>query len=165
MSIVFNADEIFAMAEQIEVDGAAFYRKAAKTASASSGRGLLLQIAAQEDEHLAKFKKMRKELSGAQTEPTAFDPYGEAILYLKAMAEGKVFAPEAADAAGLKGKESLAEIVRIAIGLEKDSIVFYLGLKDAVPEKLGGDKVADIIREEMKHIRWLSEKLGTGKVS
>ncbi len=165
MSIVFNADEVFAMAEQMERDGAAFYRKAAGCACVSPARALLLEIAMQEDEHLAKFKKMRKELAGAQIEPTVFDPYGEAFLYLKAMAEGKVFALPAAEAVGLKGKENLAEIIRIAIGLEKDSIVFYLGLKEFVPEKLGGDKVADIIREEMKHIRWLSEKTGIGKAS
>jgi len=35
---------------------------------------------------------------------------------------------------------------------EKDSILFYLGLRDLVPPKFGREKIDDIIREERKHI-------------
>ena len=162
MSIIFNADEVFEMAEQIERNGSAFYRKAAANNPDGSESALLLEIAAQEDEHLAVFQKMRKELAGRETEATTFDPHGEAALYLKAMADGRVFDPNEDPVSRLKGQESLAEIIRIAIELEKDSIIFYLGLKEAVPEKMGSNKLTNIIREEMKHIRWLSEKLGSG---
>ena len=43
--------------------------------------------------------------------------------------------------------------------MEKDSIVFYLGVRDAMPEELGRDKVQMIIREEMRHVAILSDKL------
>ena len=42
---------------------------------------------------------------------------------------------------------------------ENDSIVFYLGMKDLVPEKAGKAKLDAIIREEMGHIRLLSKEL------
>ena len=46
-----------------------------------------------------------------------------------------------------------------AIEAEKDSIVFYLGMKEAVPENLGQGRLDHIIKEEMGHIRLLSKKL------
>jgi len=49
----------------------------------------------------------------------------------------------------------------MAIGLEKDSIVFYLGMKDAVPERLGRSRIDDIIREEMSHVYLLSREFET----
>jgi len=42
---------------------------------------------------------------------------------------------------------------------EKDSIVFYLGIKEMVPEKYGKDKLDKIIKEEMGHIKLLSKEL------
>jgi rubrerythrin len=47
----------------------------------------------------------------------------------------------------------------MAIGVERDSIAFYVGLKEAVSRKAGKDKVEDIIKEEMGHIVALNEIL------
>jgi rubrerythrin len=47
----------------------------------------------------------------------------------------------------------------MAIGLEKDSIVFYVGLKESVSPRAGKDKVQAIIKEEIGHIAILSQKL------
>ena len=58
--------------------------------------------------------------------------------------------PTAADA--LTGDESIQEIIDIAIGLEKKSILFYLGLRDFVPPDYGQDKLDNIIKEEQRHI-------------
>lgn len=49
----------------------------------------------------------------------------------------------------------------MAIGLEKDSIVFYLGMKEAVPQRSGRDKIEGIIKEEMRHMATLSRELET----
>jgi rubrerythrin len=53
----------------------------------------------------------------------------------------------------------MEEILKAAIVAEKDSIIFYLGLKNAVPERLGGEKIDIIIEEEMSHITLLSNEL------
>ena len=53
----------------------------------------------------------------------------------------------------------MKDILKAAIGAEKDSIVFYLGMKELVPEKLGKDKLDGIIKEEMAHIKLLSSRL------
>lgn len=105
-----------------------------------------------EDHHKLTFEKMKKTLSDAEKTETVFDPNEESSQYLAAMADmhGGEGSPSAADA--LTGKESIDEIIHIAIGLEKESILFYLGLKDFVPPKYGQDKLDNIISEERRHI-------------
>lgn len=159
MSIRFNADEIFEMALQIERNGAAFYRRAAEIVPAGKNRDLLLGLAKKEEEHEATFAAMRSLLSGPETEAPVFDPEGEAALYLRALANREVFDVRADETAALTGRETFEQILRSAIGKEKDSIVFYLGLVDLVPEKLGKGRIDGIIREEMRHMRILSDEL------
>ena len=89
------------------------------------------------------------------------DPDGEAetVLYLRALAEGRVFDLQADPSALLSGSETLDSILKTAIGLEKDSIIFYIGIKDVVPADLGKNRIDAIIREEMTHITILDREL------
>ena len=57
--VYFHADEVLAMAEEIEQNGAAFYRKASEMAAVSELRELLHELAAMEDEHRRVFADMR----------------------------------------------------------------------------------------------------------
>ncbi|MCJ7775532.1 MAG: rubrerythrin, partial [Desulfobulbaceae bacterium] len=77
MSYDFSADEIFEMAEQIERNGARFYRKMAENISDKSIRELLLDFAAMEDDHERVFASMRADLSDKEREPNVFDPGDE----------------------------------------------------------------------------------------
>lgn len=161
MSIRFNADEVYAMAEKIEENGAAFYRRAA--ALQKSSKTFWLDLARMEENHKATFAAMRAGLTDRMKEETAFDPFMEASLYLHAAADAHGGEGAPSVAASLTGKESVADILRIAIGLEQKSIVFYLGMKDMVPKKLGRDKIDDIIAQEKSHIVTLTEKLRAEK--
>ena len=152
MALDFNADEIFEMAEQIEKNGAAFYRKASSNV-AGEEKDFLLELAKMEDDHEVTFKALRKELTASQKESNTFDPDNDAPQYLKALADTRVFFEKDLDPTTMK------EILKAAITAEKDSIVFYLGMKDLVPEKLGKAKIDDIIKEEMSHIKLLSGRL------
>ena len=159
MGTQFSADEIFEMAEQIERNGAKFYRKAADGTGDADAKQGLLDLAVMEDDHEKTFADMRADLSGREAEATAFDPQGEAKLYLQAFADGNVFDPKADHSEKLTGSESIEDILQTAIGLEKDSIIFYLGIRDAVSKKGGKSRIDDIIREEMGHITLLSKQL------
>jgi rubrerythrin len=163
MSITFNADEIFEMAEQIERNGAKFYREAAKVASDADAKSMFLSLAAMEDGHAKTFAQMRKELSAEEKESNIFDPDNEVAQYLQTMAdfhgtEGKVSPTEK-----LTGKESMADILKIALQAEKNSIAFYVGIKDMVSSKSGKAKVQAIIIEEMAHVSTIGGKLQTLK--
>jgi len=157
MSYDFNADEIFKMAEQMEKNGAAFYRNAAKNVSDGKNKEMLLMLAAMEDEHEKTFVRMRIELTDRERTATVFDPQGEAVLYLKALVETRVFFQKEIDTT------SMRDILKEALLAEKDSIVFYLGMKEMVPEKLGKTRLEAIIKEEMNHIKLIGRELSAAK--
>jgi len=159
MGVTFNADEVFAIAEQIERNGAKFYRKAAAGSAGNAAKDMLLTLAEMEDEHEKTFAGMRAELAAKDKGGIVFDPDSEAELFLQAVADGHIFDTKVDPSEKLTGKETLAEILTTAVGLEKDSVVFYLGMKSAVAEKLGKDKIDGIIAEEMGHVALLSNEL------
>jgi rubrerythrin len=161
MSLDFNADEIFQMAEQIERNGREFYSRAAKRMGEPRTAQFLLGLAAMEGEHEKIFANMRAGLSEQERKATVFDPDHQASAYLRAWADGHVFDVRSNPAQKLTGKEKVQDILQTAIGLEKDSVVFYVGMKDAVPERLGRSKIDGIIKEEMSHIASLSRELET----
>ena len=147
--IYFNADEVFTMAQQIERNGAAFYRAAAESAKGEE-RDLLLRLAAMEDDHEHTFAAMRCALSDDERRPLTFDPDNEGARYLKDMADGKVF--EADPSQGLSGDETMQQILNMASDKEKDSIVFYESAKGVVTTPTGRGKLDVIINEEIGHI-------------
>lgn len=161
MSIFFNADEIFQMAEQIERNGSAFYRRAAALSPGSKTAQIFLKLATMEDEHERIFAHMRAQLSQEERRISIADPEGQAKEYLKAWADGHVFNVHISPAEKLRGRERPEEILRWAIDQEKESIVFYLGMKEAIPERLGRGRIDEVIKEEMRHIGVLSKELET----
>ncbi|MDZ7666621.1 MAG: ferritin family protein [Desulfotignum sp.] len=163
MAYDFNVDEIFEMAIQIEANGAKFYRKAAELQQESDNKEFLEKLARMEDKHKTTFEAMRKAVSEGQKQETVFDPANELSMYLKAMADNHGGEGDPDVVESLTGEESMKEIITTAIGLEKESILFYLGLKDLVPAKYGHDKLDDIIREEKLHIAQLNGFLKKSK--
>jgi len=141
------------MAEQLERNGAQFYRKAAQNTDNPGYKKLLVGLSQMEVEHEKTFAHLRSELSGNEKASTAFDPQNESFLYLRALADTKVFFEKEIDFSSMK------TVLKAAILAEKDSIVFYLGMKEMVPEKYGKDKLDKIIKEEMGHIKMLSKEL------
>lgn len=160
MSEHFNADEVFQMAEKIEKNGVAFYRKAAEIFSDNSSiQTLMNNLASMEEEHRIIYAAMRSELSEGEQERTIFDPENQVIDYLNAIADKNVFDTSKNMIDELSSNTTIGEVLRLAIGAEKDSIIFYLGMKDMIPEKRGKAKIDEIIEEEKKHIVMLSKQL------
>jgi len=163
MGIVFNAEEILEIAEQIERNGQKFYRTAAENVNDENHKKLLLQLADMEVDHEKTFSEMKTNLDPQERESKDMDPAHEAAAYLRAVADGNVFDYRTDASKILAGDESMDEILRIAIGMEKESIVFYTGIKEMVPERLGAEKITDIIKEELTHITLLSKHLAEYK--
>ena len=155
MALTFNADEIFEMAEEIELKGAKFYRKAAEKATDTDMKDFFDGMAKMEDNHVKIFQDMRKDLSAAEKGQTVYDPQDESILYLQAMADSKGSEGMITPTKEFTGTESMREVIEFALNSEKESVVFYYGLKSMVPAQTGQDKVEKIIKEELGHIRTL----------
>ncbi len=167
MGIEFNAGEILEMAEKIERNGARFYRKAAELLKDATVSKLLQDLATWEEGHEKIFASLRARLTDSELQATTFDPEQETSMYLRAMADGHVFDARVEPADRLTGKESAEDILRMAIGQEKDSIVFYTGLKAMVSQTAGRERIEEIIQEEMGHIGFLHREIAalSAKVS
>jgi rubrerythrin len=163
VSITFNADEIYEMAEQIERNGAKFYEQAAAKAPDEKTMNMLLDMAGMEWGHLEIFSEMRKGLSEEEKSTNVFDPENQAALYLQTMADGKGFEGKISRYEKLTGKESIQDILKIAINAEKNSVAFYSGIVELVSSKSGKDKVRAIIKEELGHLTVLSLSLAASK--
>jgi rubrerythrin len=159
MSITFNADEIFEMAEQIERNGAKFYREASKKAPDAGTKKMMVDLAVMEDGHEKIFAQMRKDLPSKEKEPTVYDPDNEAAQYLQTMADFHGTEGKAGPLDKLTGRETMPQLLKIALQAEKDSIAFYVGIKGLVPSRSGKDKVEKIIVEEMSHVSTIGAKL------
>ncbi len=153
MSFSYNADNIFEMAEEIERNGAKFYKDAAAMIKEPEIQKLLNSLSAMEIDHEKTFSEMRTKLKREEKGSTAFDPYNEESGYLKSLADTKVFYDKEIDLT------SPREVLKAAITAEKESILFYLGMKGFVPESFGKKWIDEIIEEEKKHIILLSSHL------
>jgi len=149
----FNAKEILEMAEQIERNGYQYYTKAANDVQGDDIKTFLLELAEMEVGHEKMFQEMKEQLTDKEKEDVVFDPNEETAMYLQALADSRVFYEKEIDTS------SVIEVLKEAIVAEKDSIVFYLGMKDMVPSDKGKERIDHIIREEMKHIQVITNQL------
>lgn len=153
MAISFNIDEILEMAEQIERNGTRFYLFAAERLK--QFQDLFKQLATQEEQHRAVFSVMREKLSPADRESTVYDPDNVNSNYLRTLADREVFKIDDDPQGSFPPSVTLAGVIDAAVCKEKDSIFFYVGMKELVPEKLGREKINSIISEEYGHIAFL----------
>lgn len=159
MSISFNADEVFNMAERMEQDAAAYYHTAAEKVAYPGARQMLLDLAAWEEEHESSFADLHKKLAASAREDHTFDPYDEALQYLNALVDDSIFDASSSPLEETGPEPSFENILRFALGKEKETINFYTGLRQLVPANLGKDDVEKIIQEEMKHVTILNKEI------
>lgn len=162
MSFSLSYAEALAAAVRVEENGARFYRKAAEGSYDPYAADIFLKLAAMEDEHYGYFKGLALALE--QRESLFLnDPNGKFAASIRAMADAGVFNLTADHAAFFGGKHTAREAVKYALGIEKDSVIFYLGLQEAVVDREEADKLGGIIKEEMRHISILSALLAKMK--
>ncbi len=155
MNETLTPTEVLDIARQMERNGVAFYSRAAELFDQPTPRVVFRTLAEREMAHEKIYAQMQQRLSESRQIPPA-DQEGPS---LRAMAGLGVFGLYKDPHKQLTGQESIAQIIRVAIRNEKDSIVFYTGLKDFIHEDAGIRAVNEVIHEEMRHIRMLSESL------
>ena len=158
MSALMNLREVFGLAIQIESNGAAFYRKAAAGQKNAAARAYLEELAGMEDEHKRVFTEMRK-LALAAHKEGAEELRPEGGLFLAAVMDGFSVEGSPSVADKLTGRENLTRLLEVAVDLEKQAILFYLGLKDAMAGREAKAQLDRIIREEKAHVITLTAAL------
>jgi len=159
MSPKFNADEVFEMAERIESNAVDFYTKAADLRASGEEAALLRRLAEMERGHLAVFAEMRRQLPDALRQPPDGYPYLKATLYLNLLADAHGGEGVLSQADPLAAGDSLRDLLLKAVKMEQRAIVFYLGLKDMVPENRGRGRIDRIVAEEQSHVVMLATEL------
>lgn len=155
MSRKYNIDEILELAEQIERNGVEYYSRAAKLVENEEQRRTFRKLAEMERNHEQLFAEMR---ASQIDQYESFDPDGEDARYLDAIVDGNIFDYKDPEVRAI-AEMSVTDIYRKAIDLEKDTIIFYLGIRELVPERYGKAQMSGIISEEMSHITLLSNDL------
>jgi len=120
MTRTFNAFEVFEIAEQIERNGAAFYRRASGLFEEPTLTEMFLELAEWEVRHEEVFANMRKHLSEQDPELRTFE-IEDAPLDAKAMAGLAAFGISPDPTEQLTGNETKQDILRMALQKEKDS--------------------------------------------
>lgn len=151
VKVEFNAFEVFEIAEQIERNGINFYIRVAELFDEHETCRMFLELAKWEQEHERTFARMKQQLPEQNRKVSSPEP-DDLLPDPRVMAGMAVFGIRSDPAEELNGGQSKKDIIRMAVEKEKDSIVFYHGLKDFVPIGTDKEKINDIIREEMKHI-------------
>lgn len=159
MAITFNADEVFDIAERIEQNGQTFYSTSAQRVSEPAAKAVLSDLANMETEHLKTFQNLHAKLDAKAREELTWDPDGEAVAYLRAAADSHIFKAATNPSSLLSDNAGAREILELALQFEKDSVVYFLGLSDMVPERLGKTEVLGLAKQEQGHIALIQRTL------
>lgn len=155
MFVFGTAEDVFTMAIRIEKNGHGFYAGAAAKANDPETKKLFQELAAMEANHIESFKILRSSLPESALSPGIWDPEGLAESYLQASADTHIFTIEDADSR-LKNVNTAQEALNMAIQFEKDSLAFFLGIKEMLPDPRGKSEIDQLIRAEMQHVKMLT---------
>lgn len=147
MGNIFAASEIIEIGIQIEKNGRDFYNAVCQKAKNPKVGEIFKFLSAEEEKHIQLFKAILEKNE-------KYEPQGdinEYFAYMSALAGDYVFtlANKGLEIAGKIKSDALA--VDMGIGFEKDSIIFYEGMKKAVPA-YSLDVVEELIRQEQLHL-------------
>ncbi|MEJ2191270.1 MAG: ferritin family protein [Nitrospirota bacterium] len=147
----FSVREVVEMAIQTERLGYAFYEEMAGRFPDHKGlKDLFTTLAKKEHHHEQVFT----DLLGKIKDAPALEGWEEAQPYFRAMVESEFFLGDKKALPSMDRVGTVAEAADFALGFEKETLLFFVGLRQGVREK---DVVEDIIEEEMSHIVWLKE--------
>ena len=152
MANIFSGSEIVELGIQIEKNGRDFYDTLVRQSRNKKAKEIFKYLAGEEEKHIATFRRILDKLE--KYEPPESYP-GEYFAYMNALASDYVFTQKNKGEEIAKNITSDKEAVDSGIGFEKDSILFYQGMRKVVPEY--DHKVIDeLIAQEQKHLRQLS---------
>ncbi len=153
MPISFSGSELLTIAIGIERRGIAFYDIMTTSTKNAIAREVFKYLGDMEQEHIRTFQGMLAEADKYQFLET---PAGEYTTYLQALVDSAVFTNDLVTSEMATKVSSDIEAMELAIGAEKDSILFYYEMKDIMPQR-AQPTVNKIIAEEKSHLRQLSE--------
>jgi rubrerythrin len=147
---LFSIHEIIEQAIRTEKLGYEYYTKFAKKFENNEGlNNLFTKLAAMERKHEIIYTNLKEKVQEIEMEN-----WQEVSNYFRAIVESEFFLAKHTSMQYLDYIESVTEAVNFAISFEKETLLYFFGLRDSVKEK---SIVEEIIKEEKSHIIWLSK--------
>ncbi|NOX97590.1 MAG: ferritin family protein [Nitrospirae bacterium] len=153
MSGIFKGSEIVEIGIQIEKNGWEFYQSLADSSQNEKVRESCRYLAGEEKKHIEDFEKLLPSLE-KYVPPESYP--GEYEAYVKALSEEHVFTNNNAVKDMIQKAPSDKEAIQIAIGFEKDSLLFFGEIGKFVPN-YDRQVIEELIRQEREHLSKLSE--------
>jgi rubrerythrin len=145
----FSIIEVIEQAVQTERLGYQFYTSTAGKFKTDEGlKNLFTTLAEKELKHEKTFSDLKEVVGDREVEG-----WEEVSHYMRAIAESEFFLGKNKALPSMESIRTVDDAVKFAIGFEKETLLYFLGVRDAVKEK---DVVDEIINEEKSHIRWLA---------
>ncbi len=153
MGNIFAGSEVVEIGIQIEKNGKDFYDTMSGQTKDPKAKDVFKLLAGEEAKHIVAFQEILSSVE--KYEPPEAYP-GEYFAYMNALAGNSVFTQKD-KGRELAGKvKSDKEAIEIGITAEKDSIVFYEGMKKVTPE-FNQKIINEVIAQEQGHLKKLLE--------
>jgi rubrerythrin len=147
----YSINEILEMAVQTEKIGYQFYTQMAdKFKHDGELVKLFNTLATKEKVHEKTFTDLKTTVSKSGPEPVEWD---EVSNYMRAFVESEFFLGKGKSLPSMDRIKSAKEAVNFAMGFEKETLLYFLEMRNLVKEK---EVVDEVINEEKSHIMWLA---------
>lgn len=148
----FSIHEVIEQAIRTEQLGYEFYTQTAKKfEDDNSLNTLFLNLAEKERHHEEVFTRLKDKVDDQD-----FNEWEEVSNYFRAVVESEFFLGKNKSLPSLDHITSVKEAVRFAISFEKETLLYFVGIKSEVHES-DSQIVEEIIEEEKSHIIWLTK--------
>jgi rubrerythrin len=150
MGTVFRIGELLDFAMEKEDQSYALYKELSEKIEKQELKELFTQLMNDERRHKDTYSAMLSSAEGERTPGVREeDDYG---MYLKTLIDEQ----RSLSASPPVRVENMAAVLDYAINREKDSVLFYVGLKEYLPRK-DRETVEKIIKEEGRHVVKVSQ--------
>ncbi len=147
----YNINEVLEMAVQTEKLGYQFYSSmAGKFEKDKELVSLFEKLASKERVHEKTFTDLRDSVAKKEPEEVEWE---EVSNYMRAFVESEFFLGKGKSLPNLDHITSVKELLAFAMGFEKETLLYFMELRNVVKEKAVMDQIID---EEKSHISWLS---------
>ena len=153
MGNIFSGSDVIEIGIEIEKNGKDFYDALSNKSKNQGAKGVFKYLAGEEEKHIMAFQEILKKVN--KYEPAEGYP-GEYLAYMNALAGEYIFTEAGKGIMIAKKLNSDSEAVNAGIGFEKDSILFYEGMKKMVPD-YEYNALDELIRQEQEHLNKLAE--------
>jgi rubrerythrin len=152
----YSVNEVIEFAVQIEKNGYAFYHEASKRKNLDPKAKEFIEFLRDEElNHEKTFLALRDDKELQNLELT--QDWELVSEYLKTIVDARIFNSEDAAIKKAAGAKDLMEIVDFAISFEKDTLLYFHALKDAIVSERTRKVLRKIINEEVSHVLKLTD--------